>query len=463
MKNFYLIIICNRINFLKNVHAFYSCTDIQVKIVHNLLVNLDQYKAPNIDFFFNQNTNPFERALELLKNSNVSYCQLFSDDDFVFEDVICKSVDFLENNSDFVSCQGLLLNFDYRDTEIHSPEKIDSSIINKEDDSKNKNFRFFQSLTSRFVDRIYSITKKEVLIDIIDTAKPLFKNYAPKAKKIIVNIDKNQLKNLNVKFDLKIKEDIAAFLDMFERKNYRFKNQWEDYNYFKKQNWYEPKKTKSINSNVAIKNLTKNIKQKKCIIVDGGGTALYAGFQSSVIGKDDRLICSSSISAMGTGLAESLGASKSKNFKKYICIIGDGSFLMNIQDLQSIIQDKINILIIIVNNNGYLAIRDTQKEFLKSRFYGTHPDWKLQMPSFKNLSKGFKIKHFRIKNDKDFNKYKKNFLHDKGPLICELVVDQNQASLFKQGYKSNPNGTFTPQPLSEMHPFLSIPIANTNN
>ena len=291
----------------------------------------------------------------------------------------------------------------------------------------------------------------------------LFKNYAPKAKKIIVNIDKNQLKNLNVKFDLKINEDVSAFLDMFERKKCRFQNQWKDYNYFKKQNWYEPKKTKSINSNVVIKNITKNIKQKKCIIVDGGGTALYAGFQSSVIGKDDRLICSSSISAMGTGLAESLGASKSKNFKKYICIIGDGSFLMNIQDLQSIIQDKINILIIIVNNNGYLAIRDTQKEFLKSRFYGTHPDWKLQMPSFKNLSKGFKIKYFRIKNDKDFNKYKKNLLYDKGPLVCELIVDQNQASLFKQGYKSNPNGTFTPQPLSEMHPFLSTPIANTNN
>ena len=166
---------------------------------------------------------------------------------------------------------------------------------------------------------------------------------------------------------------------------------------------------------------------------------------------------------MGTGLAESLGASKSKNFKKYICIVGDGSFLMNIQDLQSIIQDKIDILIVIVNNNGYLAIRDTQKEFLKSRFYGTHPDWKLQMPSFKNLSKGFGIKYFKVKNEKDFNKYQKNLLHDKGPRICELIVDQNQASLFKQGYKSNPDGTFAPQPLSEMHPFLFAPIANTNN
>ena len=291
----------------------------------------------------------------------------------------------------------------------------------------------------------------------------LFKNYAPRAKKIIVNIDKNQLNNLNVKFDFKINQDIGSFLDVFKRKNYKFQNQWRDYNYFKEQNWYSPKKTKFIDSNIAVRYFTKNIKQKKCIIVDGGGTALYAGFQSSVINKDDRIICSSAISAMGTGLAESLGASKSNNFKKYICIIGDGSFLMNIQDLQSIIQEKIDILIVIVNNNGYLAIRHTQKEFLKSKYFGTHPDWKLQMPSFKKLSKGFGIKYFKIKNEKDLNKYQKNLLHGKGPRICELIVDENQSSLFKQGYKSNPDGTFSPQPLSEMHPFLNAPIANTNN
>ncbi len=291
----------------------------------------------------------------------------------------------------------------------------------------------------------------------------LFKNYAPKSKKIIVNIDKNQLKNLNVKFDLKINEDLGSFLDMFEKEQYRFQNKWNNFQYLKSLNWYEPKKTKNINSNFLIRSLTKKIKQKKCVIVDGGGTALYAGFQSSVIGKQDRLICSSSISAMGTGLAESLGVSKCKNYKKYICIIGDGSFLMNIQDLQSIIQDKINIIILLVNNNGYLAIRHTQKEFLQSRLYGTHPDWKLQMPSFKNLAKGFGIKYFKIENEKDFYKNKKSILSSKGPIICELIVDENQSSLFKQGYKAKSDGTFEPQPLSEMYPFLNAPIANTNN
>ena len=65
---------------------------------------------------------------------------------------------------------------------------------------------------------------------------------------------------------------------------------------------------------------------KKCIIVDGGGTALYAGFQSSVLYNKDRIICSSAISSMGTGLAETIGVAKSQLFKQLICVIGDGSF-----------------------------------------------------------------------------------------------------------------------------------------
>ena len=290
----------------------------------------------------------------------------------------------------------------------------------------------------------------------------LFDNYANQAKKIIVNIDKHQLKNLNVDFNLKINCDLELFLKKLYKKKLNFKNNWKNLNQFKEFNWYEPKNTKSINSNLAVRIITHKIK-KKCIIVDGGGTALYAGFQSSIVNKNDRIICSSAISSMGTGLAETIGASKSKKFDKLICVIGDGSFLMNIQDLQTIFQDKIKVLILLVNNNGYLAIRHTQKEFLKSKFYGTHPDWKLTMPSFKKVTKSFGLDYINIKTKNDLRKNLKKILNFKKPTVCELMVDENQDSLFKQGYKSNNDGTFSPQPLSEMYPFLDKYIANTNN
>ena len=88
---------------------------------------------------------------------------------------------------------------------------------------------------------------------------------------------------------------------------------------------------------------------------------------------------------MGTGLAETIGAEASNKFKKLICIIGDGSFLMNSQDLQTISQ-KINAIIVLVNNKGYLAIRHTQKEFLNKKYIGTQSRT-LHFSNFKQLSK----------------------------------------------------------------------------
>ena len=84
---------------------------------------------------------------------------------------------------------------------------------------------------------------------------------------------------------------------------------------------------------------------------------------------------------VGTGLAESLGAYASNKFEQLACIIGMEVF-MNFQDLQNIVKRKNNIKIILVNNNGYLAIRNTRRVFQK-RYYGTNPIGDLTMPKFK--------------------------------------------------------------------------------
>ncbi|MBL79577.1 MAG: acetolactate synthase [Nitrosomonadaceae bacterium] len=281
----------------------------------------------------------------------------------------------------------------------------------------------------------------------------LFDSYAPQAKKVIVNIDGDQLDNLNVQFDLKIKGDVATYIEWLSKKNIK-KFNWPDISEFKGQNWYSPNITPLPNSNVYIRELTKQTTGKICLVVDGGGTALYAGFQSSVLKSSDRIICSSTISAMGTGLAETVGVSKFKEFSKILCVIGDGSFLMNVQDLQSIRYDNINVIISVINNNGYLAIRNTQKEFLGGRLYGTHPEWSLGMPSIEKIANAFEIPYVRLDKAEDVERVVHRLSLDQGPIICEVVVDENQDVLFKQGYVDNGDGTFSPQPLSEMAPFL---------
>ncbi len=291
----------------------------------------------------------------------------------------------------------------------------------------------------------------------------LYKNYAPKSKKIIVNIDKDQLENLNVKFDLKICADIKQFLYKIKNKKLFNKSKWQNLEYFKQINWTNPKKNKKINSDFFINKLSNELPSNSCIVVDGGGTALYSGFQSTIVKPNQRIICSSAISSMGSGLAESIGSYKSGKFKKIVCIIGDGSFLMNIQDLQTIQQYKMNISIILVNNSGYLAIRHTQKEFLKGRFYGTDPKGNLTMPNFESVSKAFGLNYLKVEKYNQINQTINQILKQKFPIVCEIITSKTQSSLFKQGYKKIDNGKFAPQPLNEMHPFFPKSVSNTNN
>lgn len=279
----------------------------------------------------------------------------------------------------------------------------------------------------------------------------LLETFATDSKKIIVNIDADQLDNLNINFDLKILSDLNYFIDNIEKidipdsPNSIFEE-------VKKLNWYEPKENLRPNPNTFFKLLSSKSPDSSAFIVDGGGTALYAGFQSVFIKKNQRIICSSAISAMGTGLAEVIGVHNAQKFKSLFCIIGDGSFLMNIQDLQTIKSQKIPVIISVINNNGYLAIRHTQSEFLSGRLYGTHPDWSLQMPSIEKLSRGFDIPFFKINKKEDTIQIVDTLLKFSGPVICEVVTDEDVSELFKQGYKANNDGTFSPLPLSEMQP-----------
>tara|TARA_Y100000389_G_scaffold190280_1_gene214973 strand:- start:378 stop:761 length:384 start_codon:yes stop_codon:yes gene_type:complete len=123
---------------------------------------------------------------------------------------------------------------------------------------------------------------------------------------------------------------------------------------------------------------------------------------------------------------------------------------MNIQDLQTIYQESINIKILVINNNGYQAIRNTQNEFLEGRLFGTHPDWNLKMPSIEKITKGFQINYMKVDRPEVVDDAIKEINDINGPLVVEIIIDENQKPLFKQKFTKNIDGTFTPHDLSEM-------------
>ena len=129
---------------------------------------------------------------------------------------------------------------------------------------------------------------------------------------------------------------------------------------------------------------------------------------------------------------------------------------MNVQDLQNIKHLNIPVIICVINNNGYLAIRHTQKEFLNKKFYGTHPDWSLQMPSIKKIARGFEIDYLKLDKAKNIESCVKTLVKKTNPIICEVEVDENEKELFSQGYDKNNDGSYTPLSLNFMEPKIDL-------
>ena len=159
---------------------------------------------------------------------------------------------------------------------------------------------------------------------------------------------------------------------------------------------------------------------------------------------------------MGYGLPAAIGAcyplGKSQNV---ICIEGDGSIQMNIQELATVKQNNLNLKIIIIENGGYLSIQQTQQRYFDGKYIACGPDSGLGIPNLANLSKAYGIPftHTMTLNETD-NALKRN-LSKKGPHIFVVSVDRNQQFEPKPSSKRLKDGTIVSLPLDDMAPFIS--------
>ena len=142
-----------------------------------------------------------------------------------------------------------------------------------------------------------------------------------------------------------------------------------------------------------------------------------------------------------------------------ILIEGDGSFQLNIQELAVIKKFNLPICIIIINNNGYCSIRNTQKNYFNGRFLGTGPKSNLIFPNLKKISAAYKIKYEKISSIQSLNKkFKNNFKLNKYPKIIEVIVTSSETLKPKVSAIPQKNGNIISMPLEDMTPLLPIKI-----
>jgi acetolactate synthase-1/2/3 large subunit len=260
--------------------------------------------------------------------------------------------------------------------------------------------------------------------------------FAPEATKVIVDIDPVELKYRAVKTELAIEADAGVFLQKLLRVLKKKKISGAD----GKKRCLDSKaanaipialkaQQKYVNPYVFVDAVGDALNAQDTVVVDGGGTVVYISYQAFKVKTGQRLLLSTGMCAMGTGLAESIGACFARGRKRTICFIGDGAMQFNIQELQTIVHHKLPIKIFVFNNDGYLAIRHTQDGFLDHRYIGANKSGGVSLPDFCKVAKAYGIPAFRINSHKQLTQKIKRALQGNHPVLCEIMISPEQQLL----------------------------------
>lgn len=252
-----------------------------------------------------------------------------------------------------------------------------------------------------------------------------YKDFAKNAFKIMVDIDSGEMHKKTINIDVPICCDAKFFLQELAKQKIRL-NRWDVKVKQINPNDFSGDK-KYLNVYKFLEELSKHTNGYD--IATANGTASLATHQVLKIVRGQRFITNAGLGHMGSGLPLSIGACIANHKKPVICMEGDGSIMLNIHELQTVVHHNLPIKIFIFNNNGYFSIKATHAAFFK-RIFASTPETGVSLPNFKKLSNAWGIKYFKIANDKDM----KNIIEVmdyKGPVICELMLDPNQPMLPK--------------------------------
>ncbi|MDC3037374.1 thiamine pyrophosphate-binding protein [Candidatus Pelagibacter sp.] len=280
------------------------------------------------------------------------------------------------------------------------------------------------------------------------------KNFAREAIIASVDIDKNELnKNRGLKINVKINESLIDFFSNFEKLSDNLiinKLDWLKKSILWKKKYpivlnnYRSQK-KYVNPYYFMERLSNFLKKDEVVISDSAAHLTWT-IQALKVLKNQRLFSSFGNSPMGYAFPASIGASIALNKKRIICIKGDGSIQINIQELQTMISNQLPIKIIILNNDGYGIIKQFQELYLNKRYEAVDSQKGVTNPNFLKIAKAYGVKYSEIKNNSNIDKVLSNTIKSKNAEFINVFIDPNQKIIPKLTFGS---------PLEDLSPLLS--------
>jgi acetolactate synthase-1/2/3 large subunit len=198
------------------------------------------------------------------------------------------------------------------------------------------------------------------------------------------------------------------------------------------------------------------------VIVTGNGSACVVSFQTADLKRGQRLWTNSGCATMGYDLPASIGISAARPGKRVICIAGDGSIMMNIQELQTIAGYGFPVKVFLLNNNGYVSIFQTHRNFFNGVEVGGGPKSNVTFPQFRKVAEAFGFTYSRAERHDELGGAIRAALDADGPSMCEIFIDGAVPFAPKLGARQHPDGRITSPPLEDLSPFLPREVLREN-
>lgn len=287
------------------------------------------------------------------------------------------------------------------------------------------------------------------------------KGFAPKAYIVSVDIDENEMKKPGVRVDKFIHSQLQEFFDLANAhvKKIDVPEEWMSYCRMLKQRFsaFEPARGRKADERVCAYKFWEEYEKYEpadSITALGNNTANSAKLQIGIKKERQRIVANNNCGSMGADLPGAIGAAIASG-KEVVCVTGDGSVMMNLQELQTIRQYDLPVKVIIFSNDGYNAIRQTSKNFFQGVCIGCTAETGVSFPAFEDVAKTFGFQYISCDKNGELPEKLQEFFEERGRVLLEVKQRLDDPISPKVMSRMNEDGTFSTPSLEDMAPFLS--------
>jgi len=291
----------------------------------------------------------------------------------------------------------------------------------------------------------------------------MHKYFARAAHKIIVDIDVHEINKLQMTVDIAVHADAAEFIKEFINNSSKIrkkestawisqcKNWQRRYPVVLPEYWNE---RDFVNDYVLIDVLSDEMSRDDLLIPGSSGACSERTMQAFRVKEGLRIFNTEGLGSMGFGIPAAIGGCIASGGKRTVCIDGDGGFVMNIQELETVRRLNLPIKFFVLNNQGYGSIKATQKNYFHAHYVASTFDSGLSLPDVKQVAIAFGIPSISIINHEHIREQVREILDSDGPIVCEVMVSPDQITSPKVSSKKMPDGSMVSMPMEDMWPFL---------